>query len=144
MVDDQGQNTIEETVNKPQVKKRPVAVLLLTAVVVLGVVVTLIITNVKEAKARERDLTRRGDLRQLQQALERYKGDEDKYPNTLRVLETDYLPRVPQDPINKDPYVYVYTPAPDSEDYTLTALLEVRGSIECSGGSECVVTLEGP
>lgn len=131
--------------NKPSTKSKKSSLLiaLLLAVVTIGVLSTLFVSNIKKAEAKARDIQRKNDLKQIQGALEVYKEDNGKYPDGLNYLESRYMQEIPEDPLDKEPHVYIYTPGPGPDEYTLTAVLENLGDIECSGGSECVITLTG-
>jgi len=135
----------EASGDKPSTKskKSPLLIALLLAVVIVGVLSTLFVSNIKKAEAKARDIQRKNDLKQIQGALEVYKEDNEKYPDGLNYLESRYMQTIPEDPLDKEPHVYIYTPGPEPDEYTLTAVLENLGDIECSGGSECVITLTG-
>jgi len=122
---------------------------LLVVMTVIGVLAGLIVPNYMLARQRARDAQRKSDLKQIQNALEFYKMDQDPpaYPANL-VLNGDdsdcgkylltsgpnlicpdgeevYMKEIPCDPQNNDTYVYTYQrDVNDDLKYTLTACLE--------------------
>ncbi len=110
---------------------------LIELLVVLGIIAiltSLTAFNFNQARERARDLQRKNDLKQLQNALEIYKNDSSQsFPNVAdfaaleAVLKPTYIPALPVDPKEsltdsswKD-YTYLYN---NATSYTLTACLE--------------------
>ncbi|HUV72180.1 MAG TPA: prepilin-type N-terminal cleavage/methylation domain-containing protein [Clostridia bacterium] len=102
---------------------------LLVVISILGVLAGLIVSNMAGARERARDAQRKSDLKEIQNALEMYKQDQDAplYPTAAEfktVLESEpvYMKEVPEDPLGGWP-PYFYETA-DQTDYTLRACLE--------------------
>ncbi|MBI4101079.1 type II secretion system protein GspG [Candidatus Microgenomates bacterium] len=95
---------------------------LLVVVTVIAILVALTLPNLLVTQARARDDARKDDLKNIQQALESYFGDNVAYPTTqqgLAVLEPDYMNDVPADPLGA-----LYDYESSGTTYTLTASLE--------------------
>src|SRR3989304_317315 len=108
---------------------------LIELVVVMAIVATLTAMatfNFNQARIRARDVQRKSELRQIQNALELFKNDQypQRYPNTsegLVILVTnDYMAQLPVDPRVKAlagswlAYAYMQV---DNLHYSLTAFL---------------------
>jgi prepilin-type N-terminal cleavage/methylation domain-containing protein len=111
---------------------------LLVVVTIIGILSTIVLVSLNDARMKARDVRRLADLRQVALALELYYDDhtDTGYPgssgsnqwtpcggsNALEnALETDYITSVPCDPgINS----YEYWVAPDKNGYVLKATLE--------------------
>lgn len=99
---------------------------LLVAIAIIGVLSSLLISNLQDARVRARDTQRKSDLKQAQKALEMYKQDNNSYPATAdwpSVLSS-YVSKTPTDPINSGDYQYAYTRGADIYQFTLRACLE--------------------
>jgi len=108
---------------------------LLLVIIILGVLATLIIGNFFTSLKKGRDARRKGDLEQIQRALEMYYEDKKAYPVTAgltlggKLCENNpcgasdkvYMQKVPNDPISGKNYEYL---SADGTDYKLFACLE--------------------
>lgn len=96
-----------------------------------------------------RDADRRTDIYEIRLGLEQYFINQVRYPDSL-VFNTQplaspdgqqiFLPRVHHDPLNRDPYLYIYnaTPAGMANSYDLCAYrLETS-----AGGAWCLHNLQ--
>lgn len=108
---------------------------LLVVISIIGVLATLVISNVSGVRERARDAERKSDLKAIQQALEMYKHNQSKpvYPPTASwktdLVNGEYLADSPLDPkctttdctewLN-----YSYALGADTLTYTLVACLE--------------------
>lgn len=109
--------------------------LLVVAVIVSiigGVVIGVV--NVPALRARSRDAQRTADINKMQVALESYFADNLRYPlsGSLNVLTPGYIPELPKDPADGDPYFY----ASNGEIYVLAGDIEVADVNEdepCNG-----------
>ena len=83
----------------------------------------------------QRDSKRKTDIQALQEDLETFKGktkDKKYYPGALTsdaMVKTGIIAKIPQDPINKQPFIYIYQSLPatclgDCTQYALYACLE--------------------
>ncbi len=108
---------------------------LLVVVAIIGLLATLSIVALNNARARARDTRRVADVKQIQTALELYYNDKGSYPTTSIITDktiasgtTIYMNIVPITPLpfdgtlcdaNKNLYTYTGT----SQTYTLSYCL---------------------
>lgn len=114
---------------------------LLVVIAIIGLLSTLAVVALGNARLKARDAKRLSDLKQLQTALELYYTDQSAYPSGSGIslgttnyaclngsgfgvagCGTPYMGQVPLDPLNTGSNVYTYTSA--SSTYTVTAVLE--------------------
>lgn len=94
---------------------------LLVAIVIMGILVTLLMANYLGAQKRGRDARRKQDLSQVQKALEMYYNDKREYPDAAagaisggawggawQIAGEVYMAEVPADPVNDATYKYYY------------------------------------
>ncbi|MFA5051994.1 MAG: hypothetical protein WC544_02955 [Patescibacteria group bacterium] len=67
------------------------------------------LSEAERALGRQRDAERISDIKQIRDALERYKTDKDAYPESLSSLIPDYLQAIPENPAPNG-IEYSYTP----------------------------------
>jgi prepilin-type N-terminal cleavage/methylation domain-containing protein len=110
---------------------------LLVVVAIIGLLATLSIVSLNNARARARDARRVADIRQIQTALEFYYNDASSYPATLVVGGTiatgsplvTYMTAVPKNPTPIDGTLcgswteYIYSTTNAKTTYTLTYCL---------------------
>lgn len=110
---------------------------LLIVMAIIGVLVTLLLSNFIGIRQRARDAQRKSDLRQIQSALELYRSDLGVYPSSLPTCNTTglvggspsntYMQKIACDPTNSaynsGNYRYVGTGSPVTS-YNLVACLE--------------------
>lgn len=98
---------------------------LLVVIVVIAILVALTLPNLFGLQRRARDDTRKNDLKNVQQSLETFYNDNNRYPAQLTDLVSDYINTVPADPRGG---AYTYAPAgacpADCTTYDLSADLE--------------------
>jgi len=105
---------------------------LLVVIGIVGVLTSLVAFNFQQARQRARDTQRKFELKQLQNALELYKNDQNPqaFPENLSSLVSTYIKELPRDPIEKsspgswEDYQYLRT---SSLEYILKACLENAG-----------------
>jgi prepilin-type N-terminal cleavage/methylation domain-containing protein len=109
---------------------------LLVVISIIGLLATLVINNLNDARARARDLRRKSGLNQLKTGLRLYYNDYQTYPadangryiplcggancqtgDTWAVGETIYMPSVPE-------YQYDFDETSNGENFTLKVILE--------------------
>lgn len=98
---------------------------LLVVIVIIGILVALALPNLFAAQARGRDTDRKNELKNFQQKLETYFGDNDEYPDgdvaaaatAIGITDSAEYTGPRQD-------TYTYTVADDQQSYTLSADLE--------------------
>jgi prepilin-type N-terminal cleavage/methylation domain-containing protein len=97
---------------------------LLVVVAIIGVLATIVLASLSDARARARDAKRLADIRTIQTALEVYHLDNGSYPGTgswsfshdysWDTLETLMETTLPVDPVNENPgstsFTYEGTP----------------------------------
>lgn len=118
---------------------------LLVVIAIIGILTGLVTVNLQDARERARDARRKGDLKQVQNALELYKNDQNPqaYPPTddwQTDLETgDYMKEVPEDPTSA-----LVASWPDFEynrtttlTYTLVACLENSADPDLDDTNSC-------
>lgn len=105
---------------------------LLVVIVIIGILVALTLPNLFAAQARGRDSDRKNELKNLQQRLETYFGDNDFYPAALADLDPAPTAEETTGPRN-DAYAFealasggaaCTTAGGDCQTYTLDATLE--------------------
>lgn len=80
---------------------------LLVVVGIIAILATIIFVYFKGAQAKARDSKRKGELRQIENALVIYQDNNGgMYSNSLQDLVPQYMPKVPQDPKTGSPYLY--------------------------------------
>ena len=85
--------------------------------------------GVKSALNQATDLQIKYDVQTLESALINYYSDRNEYPNTLDVLlQLNYVPEVPMNPITKSNYQYVS----DGQSFSLTAITSDGSSVNIS------------
>lgn len=84
---------------------------LIELLVVLAIIATLISVAAPEyfgASDRAKETVLREDLNVMRDAIDKYHGDTDKYPDSLQTLvEKRYLRAVPVDPITERPNTWI-------------------------------------
>ncbi|MFA5644462.1 MAG: prepilin-type N-terminal cleavage/methylation domain-containing protein [Patescibacteria group bacterium] len=81
---------------------------LLFAIIIIGVISTLVTISVKDSRAKSRDLKRVADVKQIQTALRLYFNDNGAYPastsvtSSIRSGNKVYMEKFPQAPIPPD------------------------------------------
>lgn len=119
---------------------------LLVVIVIIGILVALTLPNLFAAQARGRDTDRKNELKNLQQRLETYFGDNGSYPAALADLDPAPTTDESQDPKNQN---YTFEAAPtgcttaanDCESFTLTATLENLDDKDGDGNDPNIYTL---
>ncbi len=89
---------------------------LLLAIVIIGILATIIVVNFINVRARARDTQRKSDLKQIQAALELYRQDQGSYPSTNGIScgaaftggTATYMTKIPCDPVNSGQLKYNY------------------------------------
>jgi len=121
---------------------------LLVVISIIGVLSGMAAFNFQQARKRARDVQRKSDLKQIQNALELYKNDQISahYPDTgnLTDLTPDFIKRIPVDPKEQKlagSWVdYTYTRDTSSVlKYTLVACLENEGDASRDEVNACSV-----
>ena len=120
---------------------------LLVVIAIIGILASIVLVSLNNARSKARDVKRVGDIRQLQLALEGFYDDNAAYPGgdgavgtcsgaaaELDELVPDYIAALPTDQ-GGGSVVYAYDAAAvaDGQDYVLRADLEDVGHTALSG-----------
>ena len=101
---------------------------LLVVIAIIGLLATLAVVALNNARAKSRDARRISDIKQIQTALEMYYNDATSYPTALGTQiatgSNTHMVSVPSDPSGTGGgYTYVYSGG-GSSDYAITFQLE--------------------
>lgn len=107
-----------------------IVVMILVAIAVVGLLSTLAVVALNNARMKARDAKRVSDIKQIQTAAELYYNDTDEYPleiipaQKIEYKGTVYMSSTPTNPIPNDGYCpsdfeYKYTPSINGKSYTL-------------------------
>jgi general secretion pathway protein G len=127
---------------------------LLVVMVIIGILASISLFGLRNARADARDGRRRSALEQIRSGLELYRADCNEYPAALPAhpnaltgtgsppgppscLATNtYISEVPEDPVNTQFFLY-QRPTPTT--YELCASLEGGGTgpVGCNGDTNC-------
>ena len=88
---------------------------LLVVVSIIGILTSLVMSNMNSARERARDAQRKSDLRSIQTALRLYYNDANAFPEVLpawgsewKVGTTVYMNTLPDGPLPEEDYRYTY------------------------------------
>lgn len=139
-----------------QGKKGFTLIELLVVIAIIGVLASIVLASLNNARRKSRDARRITDIKQVQLALELYfDGEGNAYPTAsatcdastqygLQVLKTEgYIPQVPRDPLSSGSnYCYNYaTPASGAiTSYHLGSALEDTGNSALTGDADCTTS----
>jgi len=140
---------------------------LLVVIAIIGILASIVLVSLNNARQKARDVKRVGDVRQVQLALEGYYDDNQAYPGgdgsattcaALSAIAGDlaptYISALPADPGGGQlAYAYDAAATADGQDYVLRADLEdathsaltadVDGAASANFGCDCVDTTSG-
>lgn len=121
---------------------------LLVVIAIIGILASIVLVSLNNARAKARDVKRVGDMRQIQLALEGYYDDNRAYPGgdaldtactgvaeelTAGLVPT-YIAALPTDPGGGSiAYAYDAAAVADGQDYVLRADLEDAGHSALAG-----------
>lgn len=104
---------------------------LLTVIAIIGILTGLLTVSFFGVRLRGRDAQRKGDIKQMQSALELYRADNDTYPTTSPFATcgasftsggtTTYMQKVPCDPSSGGAYYYYFN---NASSYVIASCLE--------------------
>lgn len=80
---------------------------LLVVIAIIGVLASIVLASLNNARRKSRDARRVTDIKQLQLALELYFDSVSEYPDALSSLVSTYIPVQPTDPIGAVAYPYI-------------------------------------
>ena len=121
---------------------------LLVVIAIIGILATLAVVSLQNARSRARDSKRIADVRQMQTALELYFNDWNTYPTSSSIATTIasgtsiYMATVPTAPTPVDgtcvaaSNTYTYTQRTSGSSYTVSFCLGAQtGGL--SAGTQC-------
>lgn len=97
---------------------------LLVVIAIIGILSSVVLASLNDARQKSRDAKRVADVKQLQLALELYFDASSTYPTALSHLAPDYIAVVPSDPLSGS---HFYNQLTSGTDYHLGANLEASG-----------------
>lgn len=99
---------------------------LLVVIAIIGILSSIVLTNLNSARQKARDVKRIADIKQLQLSLALYfDANYGKYPGQLSDLSPTYISPVPKPPAGAGQANYTYVPLNAScNSYRLGATLE--------------------
>ena len=107
---------------------------LMVVLVIIGLLATIVIINVMPAADRAATTKARADIATLEQGIDMYRLDHQRYPTSEEGLQAlvagQFIRRLPNDPWSR-PYVYT-APGRDGRPFTIATL----GADGREGGSE--------
>ena len=80
---------------------------LLVVIAIIGILSSVVLASLNDARQKSRDARRVSDINQLKLALELYYDSNGNYPTNLAVLATNgHIAAIPTDPQNQTAYAY--------------------------------------
>src|SRR3989338_6385086 len=140
---------MSKLVNRFQAKSGFTLIELLVVIAIIGVLASIVLASLNNARRKSRDARRITDIKQLQLALELYfDGEQSTYPVSsttcnattnygLEVVKTEgYIPQIPRDPLSNGTnncYNYATTGSTPFTTYHLGAVVEDIGNSAMTG-----------
>lgn len=108
---------------------------LIVVISIIGVLASLIINNLNEARSRSRDAKRKQELSGLKTALRLYYNDFQTYPLSLDDFPTIYMKQLPE--------FYYYSQEDNGDGFMIKVILENFSDPDLAGSqSRCDGTYE--
>lgn len=116
---------------------------LLVVIAIIGILSSVVLASLNDARQKSRDAKRVADVKQLQLALELYFDANGSYPSALSALATNYIAAIPSDPLGGTAYAYAQLSSGTS--YHLGADLEASSHTALSADVDADTTsVDGP
>ena len=129
---------VNEIILMNKTKKGFTLIELLVVIAIIGILSSIVIASLNNARKKSRDARRVADIKQVQLALEMYFDSNRAYPLTLGALVTGgHIASEPKDPIGTTSYSYAYSPAANPTFYHLGASLEESTNLSLSTDKDC-------
>ncbi len=113
---------------------------LLVVIAIIGILSSVVLASLNNARTRSRDARRLADLDQVRLAAELYFDQNREYPAALDDLAPDFIATVPTDPLGD---AYVYELASSTTTYCLGTELENSTNFASSSNATCESSLGG-
>ena len=127
---------------------------LLVVIAIIGILSSVVLASLNDARQKSRDTKRVADVKQIQLALELFFDSKNNYPTATQFTATDgtglvpdHIPTLPKDPVTQADYTYAalgsgtsctdYHIGADLESSTHTVLNSDVDAVEgalCNGG----------
>lgn len=131
---------------------------LLVVIAIIGILSTLAVFSLNNARQKARDAKIVSDIRSIQTQLELYYNDNGAYPSTMTMdgtgslvgtgasASTTYIDKIPASPVAGNPYTYASsTTSGGGPSYTITYRLEsAAGSISAGAHTATPSGLTNP
>lgn len=110
---------------------------LLVVIAIIGVLASIVLASLNNARRKSRDARRITDIKQLQLALELYfDGQGNQYPTALSALAPTYIPVISADPLG-GAYAYAYPSSGTRTTYHVGTSLEDSANPALNGDKDC-------
>jgi len=89
---------------------------LIVVMLIIALLASLAVPRYFHSLEKSKEAVLREDLSLMRHALDKYYGDNDKYPSALEDLVTHkYLRKIPPDPVTESPTTWVVVPPEDPQ-----------------------------
>jgi prepilin-type N-terminal cleavage/methylation domain-containing protein len=110
---------------------------LLVVIAIIGILSSVVLASLNDARQKSRDAKRVADIKQLQLALELYFDSNGTYPSSTSQLAPNFISVVPTDPVNNSAYFYAgLGSGATCTDYHLGATIEQSGHSSLGADSD--------
>ncbi len=102
---------------------------ILIVIAIIGLLATVVIASMQNAKLRAQDTRRIEDISSIKKALEVYMVEHSRFPDSLQDLTVGVQPvlsSIPKDPSGDPARVYEYATSSDATDFVLKAKLSTK------------------
>ena len=76
---------------------------LIVVVTIIGILAAVAVVNVRNAQRKAQEAALRDDLHEMRKAIDDFYADKQRYPTDLSELTPNYMRKIPNDPITKQP-----------------------------------------
>ncbi len=91
---------------KAKAKRGFTLIELLVVIAIIGILSSVVLASLNDARQKSRDAKRVADVKQLQLALELYFDSNGAYPTALSSVSPTYIATIPTDPVGGGAYAY--------------------------------------
>ena len=102
---EQSGGAVQHSVSRVQRSKKQsgfTLIELIVVVTIIGILAGIGVVNVKFAQRKAREAALMDNLAEMRKAIDNYYADKQHYPSSLQDLTTNYLKKIPADPITKE------------------------------------------